>query len=378
MDWIKRNLYFLIGSVVALALMGLAGFYLYSKWSLNSQVLEKLNAEYAELQRLSTENPHPGSGSVNNVNKAKEQHQQLVDFLKKTRTQFEPVTAIPDAPKVTSEEFSASLRRTIDQLQRAATNASVGLPQAYSFSFEAQKPRMTFATGSLEPLARQLGEVKAICDTLFAAKVNSLDNLRRERVSSDDSTGPVTDYIQEKSVTNELAILSPYEVTFRCFSPELASVLSGFGASSHGILVKSINVEVAPASAEPEQTAAPMIASPAAVYSAPTLRPGLGGGRLGGGAMDAEFANRYGIGARGGRGGPGAGGVPLRGITPAAPAYTPPPVAVQAVPGVTGTPGRGGLPTVLDERQLKVTLILQIVKLLPPKRGETRTETPAP
>ena len=52
MLWIKRNLYFLIGSVVALALMGAAGWYLYSKWQLNNEIVEKLNAEYAELQRL--------------------------------------------------------------------------------------------------------------------------------------------------------------------------------------------------------------------------------------------------------------------------------------------------------------------------------------
>ena len=43
MDWIKRNLYFLIGSLVALALMGLAGWYLYSKWQLNNEFLGKLD-----------------------------------------------------------------------------------------------------------------------------------------------------------------------------------------------------------------------------------------------------------------------------------------------------------------------------------------------
>lgn len=39
MDWIKRNLYFLVGSLVAVALMGLAGWYLYSKWQLNNDIL---------------------------------------------------------------------------------------------------------------------------------------------------------------------------------------------------------------------------------------------------------------------------------------------------------------------------------------------------
>ena len=52
MDWIKRNIMFVAGSVVALVLMGLAGFYLYSEMGKNSKSLEKLNAEYAELDRL--------------------------------------------------------------------------------------------------------------------------------------------------------------------------------------------------------------------------------------------------------------------------------------------------------------------------------------
>jgi len=373
MDWIKRNLYFLIGSLVALALIGFAGFYLYTKWTLNNEVREKLNAEYAELKRLSTENPHPGYGKINNIQIAKEQQQQLRDFLKKTREHFQRIAPIPDVAKVTSEEYSASLRRTIDQLQRAATNASVNLPQAYSFSFEAQKPRMTFAAGSLEPLARQLGEVKAICDILFASKINSLDNLRRERVCSDDSTGPVTDYIQEKSVTNELAILTPYEVTFRCFSTELAGVLSGLGSSPLGILVKSINVEVAPESTESETTAPVAVYTPA--MQTPMAPGRMPGGRLAVGGAEQQFMNRYGIrpGGPGGRGGPGGGslgGVPLRqpGVPPPTAAYAPPPAAVAATPGAAT---HGGLPTVLDEKQLKVTLTLNIVKLLPPKRGET-------
>ena len=59
--------------------------------------------------------------------------------------------------------------------------------------------------------------------------------------------GNATDYLGDKSVTNELAILTPYEITFRSFSPELASVLSGFANSPDGLVAKTINVEQATA-----------------------------------------------------------------------------------------------------------------------------------
>ena len=51
-----------------------------------------------------------------------------------------------------------------------------------------------FAPGSLHPLAVQLGEVKTISEILFAARVNSLDGIQRNRVSDDDTAGPQTDY----------------------------------------------------------------------------------------------------------------------------------------------------------------------------------------
>ena len=60
MDWIKRNLYFLIGSLVALALMGFAGWYLYSKWQLNNEILGKLDEQYAKLK--APERAEPPSG----------------------------------------------------------------------------------------------------------------------------------------------------------------------------------------------------------------------------------------------------------------------------------------------------------------------------
>src|SRR5216684_4051244 len=164
MSWIKRNLYFVIGSVVALVLMGLAGWFLYSKWTLNNQILATLNSDYEELKSLNMQNPHPGAGQINNIKLAQEQRDQVREFIKKTRNYFLPIPHIPDMPKVNDHDFSVALSRTIEQLQREATNASVALPQNYSFSFEAQKARINFAPNSLDRLAVQLGELKAICD----------------------------------------------------------------------------------------------------------------------------------------------------------------------------------------------------------------------
>ncbi len=355
MDWIKRNLYFLIGGLVALALMGLAGYYLYSKMELNSSKLTELDEAYGKLKRLSEQNPHPGNDKVDNIKAAKEQQQALKAYLQKARERLQkcPPIPVPESGKLTSQEFSSALSRTVDQLQREATRASVELPgkdsrgNSYSFSFAAQRESLAYAAGSLEPLSVQLGEVKGICDVLFQAKINSLDSLRRERVSDDDAKGPQSDYLAEKSITNELAVLSPYEVVFRCFSSELASVLAGFASSPCALLVKDLNVEPAPASAAvttPEMTyTPPPMPSPQPVYqpAAPPPPPR---------SAEAVFADRYGIGSR------------------ASPAPAPVPVRQYYLPPVSTQPAsRGGLPLALDEKRLQVTMTVYAVKMIPSK-----------
>ena len=357
MDWIKRNLYFLIGSLVALALMGLAGWYLYSKWGLNNSRLTELNAQYEELKRLSKQDPHPGSGTVDNIKAALEQQKQLRAWIQKACEHFQriPPIPLPESGKVTEREFSDALNGTIDQLQRQATNANVTLPpkttpgQTYSFSFEQQRPKLSFAAGSLEPLSVQLGEVKAICDVLLRAKINALDAVRRERVSEDDQKGPQTDYIPEKTVTNELAVLTPYEVVFYCFSSELASVLAGFASSPCGLIVKTINVEHGSAAGTGEQPGAPF--TPPTPYVAPTpayvAPPPAEAPRPSG----RGFEDRYG----------------MRGRRMAPP---PPPPVAQPIynPAPMAASKSKGLTTVLDEKQVKVTLALVVVKLACPTK----------
>jgi hypothetical protein len=351
MVWIKRNLYFLIGTVVALALMGGAGWYLYSRLDVNNDILGKLDEQYSKLSELAKQTPHPGTGkgkSVDNIKIAEEQKGQLLAFRDKTRGFFQPIAHIPNSPKVTDQDFVTAFRRTIEQLQHQATNASVTLPPAengYSFSFTAEKGLLKFAPSGLEPLSAQLGEVKTICDVLFAAKVNALDGLRRERVSPDDSSSSAqqTDYLDLTTSSNELATISPYEISFRCFSPELAAVLSGFAASQHALIVKTVNVGLAPAmAAEPAPAPVTMVPQPQPIPVTPY------GGGLKGGESDA-FMSRYGLGP-GGRGGRFGGPPPPQPVAPA-------PIAVAPVAS------KGGLQTVLDEKQLQVKLTLAVVKL---------------
>jgi len=301
MAWIKRNLVFVILGILAVGLLGASGFYIYKGWNHNTVAFNELNDIYNTLKDLTGKKPSPGNAKVNNIETAKEQEGELRDWIRQAGNYFQPIPPIPNTGTnaVTSEAFAAALRRMIDQLQQEADTASVALPPQYAFSFEAQRKLVRFGSG-LDLLAAQLGEVKTLAEILYAARVNSLDGIQRVRVSDDDASGPQTDYLESHSVTNNLAVVTPYQITFRSFSPEIAQVLGNFASSPSGFIVKSINVQAA--------------------------------GSVAVGSPDAM-------------------------------APPPPPSG----PAPTMMPARGGLQTVLNEQLLRVTLVVEVVKLLPKK-----------
>ncbi len=318
MAWIKRNLFFVIGAVIAVGLLATAGFYGYKNWQRNKAALDQLNQTYSRLRTLNSQNPSPGNDQINNIETARQQEQTLQQWIKQAGKFFQPIPPIPDSTngQITDAQFAAARDHTLNELQNEAQNTSVTLPPQYAFSFEAERTLVKFAPGSLPALAQQLGEVKAICEVLYAAKINALDDIRRAPVSPDDTVGSQGDYLNQTAVTNNLAVFVPYEVTFRGFSQNVASVLSRLASSPHGFIVKGINA----------QPAAGVTTS-----ASPNSPPGQGG-----------FEQETPFGAR---------------FTPPQPAYTPPPAPRS----------RGGLQTVLNEQLLSITMDIEIVKLLPGK-----------
>jgi hypothetical protein len=273
MSWVKRNLYFLVGGTVAVLLLGLAGFYFYKNYSLNSENGKKLDEAYDQWDKYIKARPNPGNDKVNNIEIARAQRTQVAAEIGKVQKHFLPIAPIPNPTNnvVSKEEFASALRRTFEELDKGASAASVTMPPKYSYTFEAERQLTIFPEGSLPPLAVKLGEVKAICNVLFAARINSLDSLRRERVSPDDLKGPQSDFLDAISVTNQLAVLTPFEIVFHCFSTELAAVLSGFADDPHGFVIKAMNIEPgAPLTGSQDAGGAP--AMPSAV---PTFKQGL-------------------------------------------------------------------------------------------------------
>ena len=327
MSWIKRNLTFVIGGIVALGLLGAAGFYIYQSWNANGDARDKLNETYNALDALTKKNPSPGNEQVNNIAIAAEQRGQLSNWMASVTGYFQPIPPIPEANAADSSVFRSALAQTIKDLQDSAGKASVTLPSNYGFSFEVYRNQLNLPTLSLGALAVQLGEVKAITGIMLAARVNGLDSIQRLRIADNDTSGPANDYLDDHAVTNDLGVLTPYAVTFHSFTPEIAKVLAGFAGSPNAFIVKSISVDRAGSANGPDNQAG---------GPNPQMAPNPFGGMLGGPMPPGAF-----------------GGGPFGRPQPVAPA-----------PVVSA---KGGLPTVLKEQMLKITLQLEVVKLLPKK-----------
>jgi hypothetical protein len=270
MKWVKRNLFFLIGTVVALGLIGAGGYYLWIQMGAESQLADDIKKEYGELTTLLTTKPQPGKqGSTNdNVQAAKDQAAALRDWVAKVRPGFRGIPPITGG----GGRFPNQLDETIAELHRAADQAGVLVPKGYYFTFQAQRNMLGFAPAGVGRLAMHLSEIKAICEVLFAARINSLTSLQREVASANDTNAP--DYLPpgERTTSTPQATLTPYGVSFDCFSGELAAVLEGLASSPHGFVVREIEVE----------PAAPMGGGPGA-YGMTPADPGSGpGGRRGG------------------------------------------------------------------------------------------------
>jgi hypothetical protein len=344
MPWLKKNLWWVGSAAVALVLLVIAGAYLYRNFRAESLVSAELNQQTEELNQLNNLNPHPGTDKVNNIEAAKQQEKELEAFLLEAQKRFVPL----DYPtNLDSGQFKLLLDTTIDELQRQAERASVKLHPNYAFSFSSQKSLLFFEPNTIPPMTRMLLDIKTISEMLFRAKVLALDGIRRPSVTAADTPTPgaqpgMSDFWTKKAVTNDLAIMTPYEFTFHCFTPELASVLEQVYSSPHCFLVKNLVVDPAPSQLlekPADQNSQTMPVGPAMPY------------------MNYRYLQqmlRYGI-------------MP-RGYAP----ITPPPETPST------TPSRGGLQVVLDEKPFRVIMWVEAVIVKSLEEVKARKKAPAP
>jgi hypothetical protein len=377
MTWVKRNLPFVVAGAVALLLLGVAGFFLFSNYSEERQISEELATQTDALQQLVNQPVHPGTDKVNNIEAAKQETKRWEEGFLTAAKSFFTSLSTNDQPDVGS--FQLRLASTIAELQQGATNASVIIPPQYAFSFETQLRTLQTDSGALESLGIQLDDVRNFAEILFRSKVHRLISIQRVSVSSNELASsrdflPKTIY---SVTTNDVvgAAVFPYRFTFVSHSAEMARVVSELARSKEGYVIKYLSVQPYVADTEGEDGLAGPgegRAGEAGGFSADLARRyGLGGARPGGG-MSPDLARRYGMGGGGSR----YGGSRYGGGRPGGPMMPMPPMMQQA-PGMLPPPQPTGV--ILKEGPLQISVLVESVRLLPEdRRAAARARKPAP
>jgi hypothetical protein len=308
--WGKQSPFIVAGAITAVSFLAVAAYFDYTNYQKDKQVTAALLAKIDELKALTERDPFP---NAENIHAAKSEQGRCNVYLQEAR-KYLASTSGQGAGNIDPASFKAQLENTIFELKRRAKTGKISLPPEYSFTFETQRRLFRFAPGSLEPLAAQVGDIKAICSLLFDAKVHGITAIRRAVVSADDPVGSM-DYHSKPIQTNSTvgAIISPYEISFVGFTKELDAVLASLAKTRHGIFVRSLAVGSSSAAA--------------ALTGLGLARPGF-----------VDHA--------------------LLPLNPAVPPNQP-----LVVSGMTR-----GLTIVLQEKPLQITLSLEVIRLMPSKQ----------
>jgi hypothetical protein len=247
MSWIKRNLSLVISGVIALGLLGLGGYYLWSAIQKNNDADTAIGQTKSDIERYLTADPSPNQSNLAN---AKRELDRLNIFIAEAKRQFPPSPPPPEP--LNNETFKSLLETTVNDLHKEAASVGTRLETNYYFTFESQRLPVTFPPESLRPLTERLQEVHVLASILIKARVNRLEHIRRGMVpgeraqAAQPAAGAAGDYLNAGPRTNSETsmVLWPYEMTFRCFSPELGAVLEALERQP-GFIVRAPSIEPA-------------------------------------------------------------------------------------------------------------------------------------
>lgn len=346
MLWIKRNLFLVVGALLSLALLGGAGFYLYNGSEENFQrdgELEQLKVKLDQLKSgvfPSDANIALVRSNIASVNAFMADAERLM---------------VNEVPKpMTVAQFNINLARAIDELRREATNAGVDIPPKYEFTFGEVKVMTGLPTYALTPLISQLSEIRTISGVLFKAKVRAVESLRRVKAFEGEPPGAdlLTDRAQQTNALTPAVnvTITPYRVVFRGFSADLAAVINGFSTTKEFIAVRQIDVEQAGGAFDAPN---------------PMMNPGMAPGMGIGMAPPAGLPS------------PGVPGAPMSPGGP--PGARPPPPKAPPGGGTAPPAPKSNLTLALNEKPLRFTLTLDVIKVARKSAPATAPATaPAP
>ncbi len=175
MSWVRNNRFLSAYLAVLLIGLGVLGYLLYSAYGQYSQVSQDYQTQVTELKRLQALTPYPDARNLQRYSQVKQNYSVAVADLQKQLAEREPA---PENPPPTPLQFQDRLRRVVDEIDKAALQAGVVLPENFYLGFEQYRgaPPDIAAT---QGLSSELDAIRDLITILIKQHVTNIGAVRR-------------------------------------------------------------------------------------------------------------------------------------------------------------------------------------------------------
>lgn len=249
--YLKRHLLGIVGLLLAGGFVA-GGFVLNGKFATS---METAKAEYegAVANRDKIQNSSVKVDSKN-VAVLRDVAKEYTDFVTSAGQVFGSKIPAP----MNSNDYLNYMVQTIALLNEQATNNLVRVPNDlltradlnFSFTFAPLMTQAEISEDKIPELQVQMEDIKNICQILFDSRIQSIEQIQRNRVTTEDRKALANpNYLDTRQAyTNSISVVRPYRVKFRCLSNGIAKTLSGFAKQDTFYVVRTLEVTPAGAS----------------------------------------------------------------------------------------------------------------------------------
>ena len=357
--YLKRHMLILVGLLLALGFVGYG--YKFMNDAAAGRVKQDEAFETVKSRREKISNPDNNIKiDAANIGKIQNEVNDLDRLIVESGT---VIRAGVEHQAMAGNDFTTHMVSVIKQLNRAAEEQQVNLPRdpgsksdvqfPYYFTFfEVITKEHGVSEDKVAELQVQLEDVETIINILLRSRVQSIELIQRNRVTTEDASATrPNDYLDDrKKYTNSVAVVRPYRIKFHCLSGGIAKSLSGFASEELFYVVRKFEVKQAGANSASSASSGGM--------------GGMGEGGLEGAPGGGEGGG-FGAGAALG-GGAGGGGAQAASGTPSVPLTQMEQGILEISAGLATPKARN----IMREQLLEVTIDLDVIRRLRPEDPE--------
>jgi hypothetical protein len=287
MNW--RNPFLITYLSVTVAGAAVLGYYLSSSYNYAVDIDTQYNDAVSKLQNLQNRSPFP----------KKENNDQYVEYTKQYRAEYDQLLARVAAMQkpledITPQAFQDLLRSNVSQVQEAAKENNVTLPEDFYLGFDQYRGALP-SDNAAGPLARELAGIRAIVDQLIVLRVHEIGGIKRNTLPEEDGparqaagnrtpprTGPGNTRLPagaQPSSAQKVVNANSFVIVFNADQANTRSALNYIANADQFFIIRDLNIENS-AQEGPAKEGDAAAAAPPADPSQPAAAPGQPGIKL--------------------------------------------------------------------------------------------------